>query len=112
MKNIDLLHTLFLIELFILPKEKLIELIQNNNLLTEDSDLSNKKIIEKKITQFERLIIDEEMVYPHKQKDGFKLTVDTNCQNRKSFIINLFENTISGFNINDYKIDMIKGLYK
>ena len=112
MKNIDLLHSLFHIDLYLLPKSKLIELITSNNLLTEDSDLSNKKIIEKKLNQFERLIIDNEMVYPRKEKDGFKLTEDSNCQNKKSFIISLFENSITNFDINQYRINVIKTLYK
>jgi hypothetical protein len=112
MKNINLLHTLFSIDLFLLPKPILIELITKNNLLTEDSNPSNRNIIEEKFHQFERLIIDDIMAYPRKEKDGFKLTEDNNSNNKKTFIINLFENHITDFDINKYSIDAIKILYK
>jgi hypothetical protein len=110
MKNLFLLHKLFDIELYLVPKniieEKLKALYTDNSIITisEKNGRIKRNILEK----FDRILINNTLWHPIENKKQFKLNRDSDS-NKKDNIKLFFENhnmTIPDFILDNFKIDI------
>ena len=115
LKNIDLLHSIVGIELYLVPKDKLMSIICDEALTEGQKGLKNKKLNNLKnetYRNYDRVVIDDKCFYPREVKNKFKFSEDEDKESRKFEIITerifkvLADNTDS-----IYYVDKIKDLY-
>lgn len=113
LKNIDLLHFLTGIDLFLVPREEILKIINQQLIFDGYSKLPKRtlnKLQNEACKNYDRIIIDSECFYPRSKKNKFEFSQDKDSRKYDIITNKIFE-VLAIDKESKYYIEKIKELY-